>query len=104
MKIEAGQKVQIFCLSDKPEGTVISVGDKTVKIEISRGILTVDKDDMVEGTAIGSNSKILKVLNYTNIEEKKEEIEESISSISEEMTDQFVSDMKKTVKALEKDN
>jgi hypothetical protein len=64
MKLEAGQKAKIFCLSDKPEGTIISVGEKNVTIEIERGTLIVDKDDIVEG------NESLQVLNYSSIEEK----------------------------------
>ena len=61
MEIEVGKKVTIFCLADKPEGTIISVGEKTISVELEKGIMTVDKDDIVEGP------EMLQVLNYIDI-------------------------------------
>lgn len=88
MKLEAGQKAKIFCLSDKPEGTIVSVGEKNVTIEIERGVLTVDKDDIVEG------NESLQVLNYTSIEEKKKELSGQ---------EKFAESMMNTVDALKGD-
>jgi hypothetical protein len=88
MKIEAGAKARIFCLSDKPEGTIISVGEKNVTIELERGTMIVDKDDIVEG------NETLQVLNYVSIEEKEKDPEHKTSK------DKFADNMMSTVEAL----
>jgi len=91
MKIEAGSKAKIYCLSDKPEGEIISVTDTTAVIKIDRGVLTVDMDDIVEG------DEFLKVLNYRSIEEEKNEPEPN-------SPEKFADDMMATVQALKEDD
>lgn len=88
MKIETGAKAKIFCLSDKPEGTIISVGEKNVTISLERGVMTVDKDDIVEG------NESLQVLNYISIEEKKKPEEKKSGQ------EKFADNMMNTVEAM----
>lgn len=90
MKIEAGSKAKIYCLSDKPDGEVISVTDTTAVIQIERGVLIVDKDDIIEG------DEFLKVLNYKSIEEKEE--------ASANSPEKFANDMMDTIKAMKDDD
>jgi hypothetical protein len=63
MKIEKGNKVRIFCLADKPEGTIILVDGNKITVEFDRGVMTVDLDDIIEGP------DMLQVLNYIDIQD-----------------------------------
>lgn len=91
MKLEIGGKVKIYCLAEKPEGTIISIGEKNIAVEIPRGVLTVEKDDLLE------DDGIIKVLNYTNI------VEKSVEGSMPEPVAKFADNMMKTVDAAMKD-
>lgn len=95
MKIEAGSKAIIYCLSGKPEGTIISIGEKNVVVEIERGTMTVDKEDIIEG-----DGGVLKVLNYVSINEK--ETNDGGKKMPKEVAN-FVDNMMDTVEDAMKD-
>lgn len=94
MEIKAGMKARIYCLSDKPEGKITSVGNKNVIIELDRGTMTVDKDDIIE------ENGILQVLNYVSLNENEPEEDSADMSEEEIGQKQFVEDMMNIVKTM----
>lgn len=70
IKIEKGTKVKIYCLSDKPEGTITNIkkspdGD-IITVELANAIITVDESDIIE------DSGMLQVLNFIDIKKDPE--------------------------------
>jgi len=94
MEIKIGQIAKVYCLSDKPEGKVVSIGANSISIEIAKGVLVVDKDDIVTGP-----NQILQVLNFSSIKENVKitgEIPEKFGN----MPQQFANDMMDTINAI----
>ena len=64
-KIKVGADVVIFCLAEKPKGKIISISEKTVSIEFDKGVMVVEKDDII------NTPEVLQVLNYVEIKDIK---------------------------------
>ncbi len=85
MKLEKGTKVKVFCLADKPEGTIIDINETECKVQIEKGVLTVSLEDVIDGTDMP------RVVDFAHIEAEKDKAE------NKSKTGKFVDDIKENL-------